>query len=127
VRRLCCSCLALSGASRQLSQRESLCRKRKSPSWRGTKEAISDGDGKQQRDAKAFAALLDAAFCVHLFHHGLDAGEADLGAVGAVPAGEDGICKGKPGFAVLFDEADGNVLRRVGVLSRFEVMLSRMR
>ena len=46
---------------------------------------------------------------------------------GLVPAGEDGICKGKPGFAVLFDEADGNVLRRVGVLSRFEVMLSRMR
>ena len=46
---------------------------------------------------------------------------------GLVPAGGDGICKGKPGFAVLFDEADGNVLRRVGVLSRFEVMLSRMR
>ena len=32
--------------------------------------------------------------------------------VGAVLAGEDGIFKGKPGFAVLFDEADGNVLRR---------------
>ena len=48
-------------------------------------------------------------------------------AVGAVLAGEDGIFKGKPGFAVLFDEADGNVLRLVGVLSRFEVMLSRMR
>ena len=46
---------------------------------------------------------------------------------GLVLAGEDGIFKGKPGFAVLFDEADGNVLRRVGVLSRFEVMLSRMR
>lgn len=71
--------------------------------------------GKQQRDAKAFAALLDAACCVHLFHHGLDAGEADLGAVGAVLAGEDGIFKGKPGFAVLFDEADGNVLRRKAV------------
>ena len=83
--------------------------------------------GKQQRDAKTFAALLDAACCVHLFHHGLDAGEADLRAVGAVLAGEDGIFKGKPGFAVLFDEADGNVLRRVGILSRFEVMLSRMR
>ena len=75
-------------------------------------------DGKQQRDAKAFAALLDAACCVHLFHHGLDAGEADLRAVGAVLAGEDGIFKGKSGFAVLFDEADGNVLRRVGVFEQ---------
>ena len=44
--------------------------------------------GKQQCDAKAFAALLDAAYCVHLFHHGLDAGEADLRAVGAVLAGD---------------------------------------
>ena len=53
-----------------------------------------------------------------LFHHGLDAGEADLGAVGAVLVGEDGIFKGKPGFAVLFDEADGNVLHRVGVFEQ---------
>ena len=33
-------------------------------------------------------------------------------------AGEDGIFKGKPSFAVLFDEADGNVLRRVGVFEQ---------
>ena len=31
---------------------------------------------------------------------------------------ENGIFKGKPGFAVLFDEADGNVLRRIGVFEQ---------
>ena len=82
------------------------------------KSKISGGYRKQQRDTKPLCPLLDAALALHLFHHSLDAGEADLRAVGVVLAGEDGVFEGKARFACLFHEADGDVLRWVGVFEQ---------
>mgnify|MGYP007129751774 FL=1 len=75
-------------------------------------------DGEQQRHGELLILLFDLAVCVHLIHHGLDAGQAHLGAFHRRGRGQDMVAEHKACPPLLPQEPHLDGPGRVGILDQ---------